>query len=198
VKILFSIIGLSCLGLLAGCGGDDDGGSSTQVDTGIAKDKALSSVTSEEAQNACESMRDAMQDVIDPDSIINMFCTVLSAANTSDEASCNQQKAECIEQAREQADEVEEVDFDCDGDTTEFEGCDVTVGVLESCLNDTLQVFRSVLTQYSCKDAGTISDAEFEEIGNFDIEPPASCEPLIDQCDGAGVISSGSDDSSDP
>jgi hypothetical protein len=194
VKILYPIIGLTCFGLLAGCGGDDD--SSTQVDTGIAEDKALSDVTSEEAVTACEHMQEAMQDVIDPEAIVNMVCTLFAASSTTSEAECNQARSECIEQAREQAQEAaEEVELECDGDTSEFEGCDVTVGVLESCLNDTLDQFREVLSQYSCADAGQIEDADLENLGNFDVEPPASCQPLIEQCGGAGVV--GGEDESD-
>jgi hypothetical protein len=196
VKILYSIIGLSCFGLLAGCGGDDDG-SSTQVDTGIAEDKALSDVTADEMRNACESMRGAMQDVIDADSIVNMVCTLMAASETETEGECNQQRAECVDQFRDLAEEqAEEIDFECDGDVSQFAGCDVTVGVLESCLNDTLAQFRAVLSQYSCEDAGQIDDADLENLGaNFDVDPPASCEPLVDQCGGAGVI--GGDEDAD-
>jgi hypothetical protein len=197
MKILFSIIGLSCLGLLAGCGGDDDGGASTTVDTGIAEDKALSAVSSEEARSACEHMRDAMQEVIDPDSILNMVCTVMSAAATESEAECNQEKADCVAEYRDQLGDSGEVDFECDGDTSEFQGCDVKVGVLESCLNDTLDEFRAVLSRYSCKDAGKIDSDQLDGLGSFDVEPPTSCQPLIDQCDGAGVITGAGDDDAD-
>lgn len=197
MKILFSIIGLSCLGLLAGCGGDDDE-KSTQVDTGIAEDKALSDVTPDEARSACESMRTGMRDVIDADSLVNMVCTLMAASETETEGECVEQRADCVEQYRDLAEEqAEEVDFECDGDTSQFEGCDVTVGVLESCLNDTLDQFRAVLSRYSCADAGQIDDADLEDLGaNLDVEPPASCQPLVDQCGGAGVIG-GEDDSSD-
>ena len=197
MKILYSIIGLSCFGLLAGCGGDDDGGSGT-FDTGIAEDKALSAVTPDEARNACESMRSAVQGVVDADSIVNMVCTLMAASETETESACNQQRADCVEQYRDLAEEqAEEIDFECDGDTSQFEGCDVSVGVLESCLNDTLAQFRAVLSRYSCEDAGQIDDADLEDLGaNFDVEPPASCQPLVDQCQGVGVIGA-EDDAAD-
>lgn len=177
------------MGLMAGCGGDDDGGSD-RVDTGIAEDKALSAVTADEMRNACEGMRDAMRDVIDADSIVNMVCTLMAASESTTEAECNQQRSECVEEYRDLAEEqAEEIDFDCDGDVSQFAGCDVTVGVLESCLTDTLSQFRAVLSRYSCADAGQIDDADLENLGaNFDVDPPASCEPLVDQCGGAGVI----------
>ncbi|MET0409912.1 MAG: hypothetical protein ABW217_01385 [Polyangiaceae bacterium] len=195
MKILYSIIGLSCFGLLAGCGGDDDGGSSTQVDTGIAEDKALSDVTSEEYRGACENMGDQMREVINPDAVLNLYCTVMAAAQTETEAECNDEKADCLEESRDLLGDAGEIELDCSS-VSEFQGCDVTVGVLESCLTDTLDVFRSVLGRYSCADAGTLSEEAFDEIGaSLDAEPPASCEPLIDQCDGAGVI--GDDDAPD-
>jgi hypothetical protein len=195
VKILYSIIGLSCFGLLAGCGGDDDDSSSTRVDTGIAEDKALSDVTADEYRTACESMGEQMSAVINPDALLDFYCTVTSAALTDSEAECNDEKANCLEESGDLLDGAGELDFDCDS-VSEFEGCDVTVGQLESCLSDTLAVFSGVLHQYSCEDAGTLSEDDISDIGaSFDREPPASCQPLVDQCEGAGVI--GGDDSSD-
>jgi hypothetical protein len=181
-------IGIVSLGLLAGCGGDSDDGPPT-VDTGIDESKPLSDVTEGEARQACEHTRDAMRDMINPDTLVPSFCTLFALGEASDESSCNSMRDDCIREANEDPSLADaEVDFECDGDTTEFSGCDVTVGVLESCLNDSLSAMNAALHRYSCGDAGSFSSAELEELDPFAFETPASCQPLEDQCDGAGVL----------
>src|SRR5688572_30820806 len=151
---------MACLGLLAGCGGDSDDGPPT-VDTGIDESKPLSDVSEGEARQACENMRDAMRDVMNPDTLVPQFCTLFALSAASDEGSCNEMRSECIREANDDpALDDAEVDFECDGDISEFASCDVTVGVLESCMNDSLSAMNAALRRFSCSDAGSFSEAE--------------------------------------
>jgi hypothetical protein len=181
--------GFVCLGLLAGCGGDSDDAAPT-VDTGIDETKALSDVTESEARQACEHMRDAMRDVINTDTLVPSFCTLFALGPATSEASCNDMRDECIREANADPDVQMggEIDFECDGDTSEFVGCDVSVGVLETCINDSLAGMNAALHRYSCRDAERLSSEDVEALDPFAFETPGSCQPLEDQCDGAGVI----------
>jgi hypothetical protein len=173
---------------LAGCGGDSDDASPT-VDTGIDDTKVLSDVTESEARQACEHTRDAMREVMNPDTLIPQFCTLFALDGAADAASCNSAREQCIQQAKQdpELDEAE-IEFDCDGDTSQFVGCDVTVGALETCLNDSLAAMNAALHRYSCGDAERLSNEDQDSFDPFAFETPASCQPLEERCDGAGVI----------
>lgn len=195
MKRLYSVAAVVCVGIWIGCG-SGDGGGTTDIDFGIASDKALSDVTSEEMMTACERTRDAMQSMINPDRLVPKVCTLMAVGPAETEAECVQLRDECLElfaQNSEQAGELESAgDIECDGDVSEFEGCDVTVGELETCLNDSLDAILAVFDQYTCADAAGVDGDEFAGL-DLDLEPPASCQPLVDRCDGAGLVVGGED-----
>lgn len=186
-SVVAAVIGM---GLAAGCGGDDDGGS-TQIDLGVADDKALSDMSEDEAKNACERAAETIQSVLDPKKLASSICTLMAVSITDSESQCNEMRKACLDSVEQSSDEFGDftADMDCEQTSNDFVGCDVTVGQLEDCMNDSLRAFLAVFDGYSCKDAGKVSSEELDGLeAAFDVEPPASCQPLIDECGGAGVM----------
>jgi hypothetical protein len=64
------------------------------------------------------------------------------------------------------------------GDGSDLSACTSgTVGQLEACFNDTLDMFRARLDDWSCDDAPTLTTDDLETLGD-ETEPPASCASI--------------------
>src|SRR5262245_41022776 len=86
-------------GVGAGCGGDDDGGSSGDVSTGIAPSKLLSDVTETEAASACERIASAFETKLSEDKLVRSFCTLFGAASATTKAECEALRDDCMDEA---------------------------------------------------------------------------------------------------
>jgi hypothetical protein len=179
-------------GLVVGCGGDGDGGGG-DVSTGIAPSKLLSDVTANEAAQACERFEQGFDSVFSRDVFVRAICTLFGAASEDTAAACTTARDMCLQEANMAGSDVMmnlemiEFDFDC-GEGEEINQCSGTVGQLETCFNDTLDVFRAMLAQWTCDDAPTLTMDDLESFGE-ETEPPASCESI--DCGGDGPLGSG-------
>ena len=176
--MLCALVGAS---VAAGCGDDDDSGG--DVSTGIAPSKLLSDVTAEEAATACTRLQAGFERVFDRDKLIDAVCTLGAAAFADTTADCEMIRDQCIEEANMQGSDttaqLDEIEFTCDGEgDAELSQCTGTVGQLETCFNDTLEVFEAALASISCEDAATVAEEDLDGFGAMFDEPPASCEAV--------------------
>jgi hypothetical protein len=168
--------------LAAGCGGDDDDDSSGDVSTGIAPSTLLSDVSAEDSQNACERVQAGFERALPNDVLIRAVCTLGAASATETQADCEELRDQCLEEANTAGSEtMMELDgatfeFECDGGGNLSECTGGTVGDLEACLNDTLDLLDATLGQVSCAQAGMVDTESF----GADVQEPASCAAV--QC----------------
>ena len=167
-----------------GCGGDDDSGGG-DVSTGLASSKLLSSVTPQEAQQACENLQSGFDRRLSQDKLIRAFCTLFAAASSESESDCESFRDTCVDQANQEVEDGGEgaMDFEdvgaleCDGES-EIASCQGTVGDFEACMNDTIDQVLAALNAVTCADAGTVEMEDFDSFGETTFAPAASCEVL--------------------
>jgi hypothetical protein len=165
--------------LAAGCGGGES--ESPDVTTGIAPNKLLSDVTTEEAAQACENLQAGFEARLSGDVLVRSICTIFGAAFADTPAACAEARDTCIEQAEDpmavangDAPDVEELQFECDGGGSLME-CTSTVGELEVCFNDLLDQISSALSEITCDDAASLEMGDVDAFRESTFEPPASC-----------------------
>jgi hypothetical protein len=180
-----------------GCGGDSSDG---RVDTGLPEASALRDVTSEQAASACENLRGAIETELSVDENVRAACELFGAALTETSADCQSQAETCVAQSEDGTQTFirrDSLDFssalECDGDVGDFEGCDVTVGEYERCMDARLTQVEQLFAQFSCGQAASIeiSDAQLlvGQIGS--LEPLDACERLQTECPAANPFPSG-------
>ena len=172
-------------GLGSGCGGDSD--SSGPADTGLPPTQLLSDVTPAEATQACERIRASFQQRFNDDSLGRAFCTLFSAASTTTPSACNSARDACIEEAMQPGSDIMmmldtgAIDFGCEA--ADIGDCgDATVGDLETCFGDTLNLLDAVLNRFDCNDAGMV---EADDLEGIDFAPAQSCEVV--SCNGTSM-----------
>ncbi len=179
------------VGATSSCGGGG-GGSGSAVDTGLSDTRLLSSVTPEEATQACESIESAFSARLDVQSALAAVCELVGAALSDTEAQCRQVADDCVAQAQRGEgmlkEEDFEQDFDCDEEESQQElaSCEATVGEFEQCMNDQLALAEQTLAAFSCANAPNTTP---EALSEAQAGPPlpASCEALEEKCpDAAG------------
>jgi hypothetical protein len=187
---------LGCGGESGGAGDDGPGGSTPggQVDTGLPEDTPLQNVTAQQYSNACEELRDEVRERLGPDVTTRGVCEVYGAAVVNDTAQCESSADSCVSAyaagnmpipmlSREQLDFTT---FEC-GDVGELQGCSVTVGEFETCLEDQISTFETLMADNNCSDAAEIdltrAIATYEALADMS---PASCARVQSECPGVG------------
>jgi hypothetical protein len=176
-----------------GCGGSGSSGKN-DIDTGLAEDKALQDVSPAESQTACENLRSAIEARLPVTSTVRHICELFGAISTTNAADCETMADSCVSQSENGTNGLvprEELDFsaglECDGDTSAFAGCSVTVGEYEDCLNAQFSEVEAVFANFSCSKAGTLTQAEAQNLtaGLASGQTPASCDHLAAECPAA-------------
>jgi hypothetical protein len=178
-KALVAVAGFLMLaGVVPACGGDSKGPKA--VDTGLPPEKVLGSLSDGEARQACQQLSGALNDRYTQDSVTTSFCTRFAVGLAGTEDSCNDLVDTCKDMAGEQP--VQEVaSSDCSQVTAaELRDCELTVADLEACSNDLIDFFDGFLNEYSCNDAAEVDEEDVSL--DFDIEQPASCTRLENEC----------------
>jgi hypothetical protein len=180
------------------CSGDAQGGSG-EINSGISSSKALSALTAQEAASGCEHMNDAVEAHFNRSSAKTGLCTLLGLALSPDESSCVSQRDACLKsESGDSASSSPADEFECSDASVEgWQGCSATVGDLEACLNDMLGAFDTLLSSYSCKDAGKATYTEdcspppLTDDGKVAIDPVTG-KPYVDhrfECEAANLAS---------
>jgi hypothetical protein len=197
VAVVFGLLVASSCGGESDDGGGDDpsggGGGGGSVDTGLPETTALEDVTPQQYASACEALREEVSGRLGPDRAVRGICEVYGAALTDDPAQCRSAADGCVDDTDpgpnpllgvSRAD-LDFTQFEC-GDTGELEGCSVTVGEFETCLEDQMAAIEALITDNDCDNAANVGLAEaMGLISSFGATPP-SCTRVQDECPGVG------------
>ena len=182
------MVGLAAAAVALGCGGD---GSSSGFDTGLPEATVLRDVTSAESITACQNIRGAIERDFGVDQTLRKACELLGAALTNTPGECQTQATSCVDQTNDGTNAFfrrEDLDFaanlECDGDTSAFTDCEVTVGEFESCMDARIEQVQELFAQFTCDAAATIdtgdAQAYIAQLG--DRETPSACQRLQAEC----------------
>jgi hypothetical protein len=183
-------------GLGLACGGEsdsDDGGgaSGAPLDTGLPDATPLENVTPAEYEGACDALRDDVSNRLGPDEAVRGVCEVLSGTTTNVPAECRTEAASCVTDVNSgdhplitRAD-LDFTTFEC-GDVNELEGCAVTVGEFETCLNDRIEVVEKLLADNDCDNAATVDLITAAPLVDLGMTSPPSCARVDAECPNAG------------
>ena len=117
------------------------------VDLGIDTSRSLSSISHEEAHAACVASQSAKLTFSD-----TAQCTLMGLGQATQQA-CEQARDACI--ANGPAPIPDPVVRCDDGESTAFTQCGATVGLVQDCLNDRLNLTRELFEGLSCANVGT-------------------------------------------
>ncbi len=202
MKIIEKLACACGLMLALGCGGesdssgdgDDTPGGGGEVDTGLPEEAPLESVTAQQYANACESLREDVRTRLGPDIATRGACEVYGAGLTDETAACESAADTCVSEANAgtqmffSRDQLDFTNFEC-GDVGELQGCSVTVGEFETCLEDQMVAFETLMDDNNCSNAAAINLAQAvalgTSLGGGGASPP-SCARVQQQCPGVG------------
>jgi len=192
------------LGLLSalGCGGESDsdgdapgGGTPGEVDTGLPESTPLEDVTAEQYANACESLRDDVRSRLGPDVAVRGVCEVYGAAFSNDASSCDAAADGCVTDVNggglmvagftlTRAD-LDFTTFQC-YDVGDLDGCSVTVGEFETCLEDQMSGLEALMADNNCANAASVGLEEAAALADLGGMAPPSCARVQQECPGVG------------
>jgi hypothetical protein len=194
-------VALACGLLLAlACGGESDsddgnepngGGGSGAVDTGLPEATPLREVTAEQYSNACESLRQDVEARLGPDIATRGVCEAYGAALVDAPAQCRSTADTCVQQANAgtqpffSREDVDFTNFEC-GDVGDLQDCSVTVGEFETCVDDQIEAFETLISDNNCANAASVSLADLAALMNLGATSPPSCANVQQQCPGIG------------
>jgi hypothetical protein len=192
---------VSGLVLAFGCGGESDddgggggGGSSTEIDTGLPESTPLEDVSAQQYANACQALRADVNARLGPDIASRGVCEVYGAALSDDPAMCRSTADGCVSQLNSggmipvvgltRAD-LDFTNFEC-GDVGELQGCSVTVGEFETCIEDQVTGFETLMAQNNCSNAASVGLTEAAALADLGQMAPASCARVQQECPNVG------------
>jgi len=191
-------VGLTALA----CGGESDseennpGQSSGDIDTGLPESTPLEDVTAEQYSNACASLRDDVDARLGPDIATRGVCEVWGAALQDDESQCNAEADTCVSQVNgggfsplpgltiTRAD-LDFTMFECN-DVGDLDGCSVTVGEFETCLEDQMSGLEALMADNNCNNAASVNLTQAAALADLGGMSPPSCERVQRECPGVG------------
>jgi hypothetical protein len=191
--------------LAFGCGGDSSdsgnsdgsGGTPGVVDTGLPEGTPLEDVTAQQYASACQALRADVSARVGPDVTTRGVCEVYGAALTDDPATCRGAADLCVRQVnagnapvpgltREQLDFT---NFEC-GDVGELQGCSVTVGEFETCMEDQISAYETLTANNDCSKAASIDLVQAQALTTSLGQSPPSCARVQQECPGIGPFAS--------
>lgn len=195
-------IAFGCLFAL-GCGGDSEedaepggGGTPGEVDTGLPESTPLEDVTAEQYSNACDSLRDDVRSRLGPDVAVRGVCEVYGGALTDDASQCDSAADTCVTQVNGGGlnlpggfsltrANLDFTTFECN-DVGELDGCTVTVGQFETCLEDQMSGLEALMADNSCANAASVGIEEATALVDLGSTAPPSCARVQQECPGVG------------
>jgi hypothetical protein len=168
------------------------------VDTGLPEQTPLGDVSAAQYTEACQSLQRSVDSRLGPDVTVRGACEIFGAAAVNTESACQTQADTCRGQVEDGTHPFlsrEALDFSevgCQGDVTDLEGCGVTVGQFETCLNDRLIAFEQLLSENGCANSASVDPASALALVDFaNMATPASCLTIQAQCPDADPFAAG-------
>jgi hypothetical protein len=202
MRIIGHLAFVCALSALA-CGGESDsdgdepgGGTSSEVDTGLPESTPLEDVTAEQYANACESLRDDVRSRLGPDIAVRGVCEVYGAAVENDASACESRADTCESQANGGGftpvpgvtitrASLDFTTFECN-DVGDLDGCSVTVGEFETCLEDQMSGLEALMDDNNCGNAASVGLEEAAALADLGAMAPPSCARVQQECPGVG------------
>ncbi len=150
-----------------------------QSHSGVDPDKRVNELDASELRAVCESTLEDFGDLIASQSDALTTCTLAGLFTADSPEGCVEMRDACVE--REMADPSEPSPSDeinCDTALPPPDTCDITVGELERCYDDTLAELDARMDLYDCANAG---DERVRDL-LLDSTPPPSCAPYVEAC----------------
>ncbi len=156
--------------VMAACGGDGDGSGGS---SGLPKGDVAQDLPDDDAKELCMWLQDLINGFQPSD---EQFCEASAALQSGTKDECEALIPQCLMFIGETEDEPE--DFDCEmAMSSELDDCTATVGEIEDCYRDTINLQESFIEGTSCADAGKVTEPS----------TPSSCAVLKTKCPGLAV-----------
>lgn len=198
MKIVGSLALVVGLSLAFSCGGESDSGDGgepsdtpDEVDTGLPEDTQLQDVSAEQYSNACETLRADVQSRLGPDIATRGVCEAVGAGLTDEPEQCRTTAEGCVDQVNDGGfmgitrEQLDFTSFEC-GDVGDLEGCSVTVGEFETCLEDQMSALEALMADNNCDNAASVSLADALALTDLGTTAPPSCAQVQQECPGVG------------
>ncbi|HTV23169.1 MAG TPA: hypothetical protein VMG12_30985 [Polyangiaceae bacterium] len=198
-------LALACGLFVLSCGGDSDdgsdggggsgGGTPGVVDTGLPEETPLEDVTAEQYANACESLREDVRARLGPDIAVRGVCEVYGAAFSDTTSECSNAADTCETRVNgggfsvagfsiNRAD-LDFTSFECN-DVGDLDGCSVTVGEFETCLEDQMSGLEALMAENNCANAADVDLTQAAALADLGSMAPPSCARVQQECPGVG------------
>jgi hypothetical protein len=163
------------------------------VDTGLPEATPLEDVTPAQYASACEALREDVSGRLGPDFAVRGVCEAYGAGLTDQPAQCRTAADACVTDIdpgphpllRLSRADLDFTQFEC-GDTGELEGCSVTIGEFETCLEDQMAAIETLIADNDCDNAASVSFADVVALQDLGATSPPSCTRVQDECPGVG------------
>lgn len=168
--------------LLIACGGGGGG-----INSGVNETKPANEVTDAEAEDICLATADYVESRVDAHEVrcktdaLTAGFYALAEGEEAMQETCQDEYEACLE------DEPDPEEADCDGVSASVADCDdtVTVGDVQTCLEDRVDVYVDGIDELpSCSELTLEYIEDATENPPEPPEDPASCEVVYDGCPG--------------
>lgn len=176
------------LGLAFGACGDKD----TGIDSGLPPDKQGGALTPSEQTSLCEASADYVNGRLSGSDWARFFCTqeglgggAEAAQDTAGQiAACKTIRDQCI--AETAPEDALEDPFEC-SQSEAWGSCSVTVGQIETCMEDTTDLLAGLFADFTCDVLDPARAAALQDkYGDFQDDPyPPSCDVVVADCPAA-------------
>ena len=160
---------LVLVSFLPGCGEEGD---VRFVESGLPATATMAELSGEDAQVMCEAIVDGTLAALEP----GLLCRHLAASRFPDQQICQDAALECQQNAWRVTPIVALIGDSICRSTRPVQGCDVTVGQLEACLDDAFLARQRKLQAATC---GRPAPPDAEDPLALDLAGQPACAPLL-------------------
>jgi hypothetical protein len=164
------VLPLSVLLLLLVASCEEGGRCAAALELEMDDELAVAALSESQAVTLCGAIEAARSDTFSKEDFC-LWKAVNAKAMTGSEEACESDYASCMGQY------VEQEKLDCSGAAASAaaQQCQLTVGQVRACLDDSLEERCSSYASISCSDNVTTEDVD-------EVSAPASCKGVSDQC----------------
>jgi hypothetical protein len=197
VNVILRFFILALLAVTGACGDDDGDGGNTNVTTGLPRGDELSSLSDEDAVQACLHTAQSFNDVLSDSELERISCVLLAVqaqlqdgteGGSSAIAECKEFTKDCVageidgEQVEIDIRIVSEDDCSTANANASFSTCDATVGDYEDCAGEVKAGLRRKLTAVSCDGLNDVDKLNELLESEIDVSDAPKCKALRTKC----------------
>lgn len=148
------VLGVVCGALATACGGSDDGESNgpakVTLNSGVAPEKKVSELSSEEALQLCNEYSAVVETSFETDEMKRAGCVTMAVFNAHDVANCNEQVTECLKLTASSSSDLT-ASTQCHTDQQARSSCTATVSEMEACFGEAIGVAQGFYRAVTCE-----------------------------------------------